>query len=120
MSNERRERGEEAESLAARYLQRQGLRLITRNYRCRGGELDLVMDDGEQLVFVEVRFRSNPRFGGAAESIDRHKQARLITAARHYLQRHSVERPCRFDVVAIEPGLLRPRLEWLKNVIESS
>ncbi len=103
--------------MALGYLQTAGLLLVTRNYRCRGGELDLIMQDGRDLVFVEVRFRSHTGYGGAIESIDRRKQRRLITAARHYLQRTGNDRTCRFDVVGIGPG--PDTIEWLKNAIEA-
>lgn len=114
-------RGRLAETLACRYLQARGLILVARNYRCRLGELDLIMRDGDCLVFVEVRLRRNTRYGGAAESIDRRKQRKLLCTARHYL---AVERPTsaalRFDVVALE-GDLGPRgntpgkIQWIKN-----
>ncbi|WP_455385256.1 YraN family protein [Acidihalobacter prosperus] len=98
----RSERGRAAERLALDYLRRRGLRLREANYRCRAGEIDLVMSDGDSLVFVEVRQRSNPRFGGAAASVDAVKQRKLIATARHYLQAHGADSPARFDVVAID------------------
>jgi putative endonuclease len=99
------DRGQRAEQLACRYLQAQGLHLVQRNYRCRLGEIDLVMEDCRSLVFVEVRCRRNGRFGSAIDSITSTKQARLIAAAQHYLQqtRGAQSRPCRFDVVGITP-----------------
>jgi putative endonuclease len=103
-------RGREAESLAARYLESRGLRLIERNFRIRGGEIDLIMQDQRTLVFVEVRQRSRSDFGGAAASITLTKQRRLILAARHYL----AGRPacdCRFDCILIDG----PKLEWLRH-----
>jgi putative endonuclease len=109
-------RGEEAEERARRHLQRQGLVLVERNYRCRGGEIDLVMRDGEQWVFVEVRYRGHRRFGGALASVDSHKQARLVTAALHYLQAHRIRGSARFDVVAIEGD---DRLDWVRNAFEA-
>jgi putative endonuclease len=96
--------GPGAETLALRHLEEAGLRLVERNYRCRGGELDLVMLDADSLVFVEVRYRSSMRFGRAEETVTAAKQARLATAASHYLQCHAVTRPARFDVVAIHPA----------------
>ena len=106
-------RGEAAESLAADFLQRRGLTVLERNYRCRFGEIDLVARSGELLVFVEVRARTSEAFGGAAGSITGAKRRRLVAAARHYLASHRVERQCRFDVV-----LVRGRegaIEWLEN-----
>lgn len=108
----RRERGQAAERLALDYLQRQGLRLRESNYRCRAGEIDLVMSDGASLVFVEVRQRSNPRFGGAAASVDAAKQRKLIATARHYLQATGTDSPARFDVVAIDAA---GTPQWIRN-----
>lgn len=93
--------GAEKERLARRFLEGQGLRLVTSNYRCRLGEIDLVMQAHAMLVFVEVRFRRSSRFGAPAETIGLRKRQRLISAAQHYLQRHRCTLPCRFDVLAI-------------------
>lgn len=109
------QRGAAAEARAAEHLQDAGLVLIERNYRCRGGEIDLVMRDGGTWVFVEVRERNNPAFGGAAASITPGKQARLIRAARHYLSRHRLDAPCRFDAVLIDSG----HIEWLRSAFEA-
>lgn len=109
-------KGAEAEQAAADYLAGRGLRLVARNYRCRGGEIDLVMRDGATLVFVEVRARGGMGFGGAAASITGAKQARIILAAQHYLQRHRLDAPCRFDAVLVQGG----RLEWLPGAFEAS
>src|SRR3989304_3748927 len=92
--------GGAAEAAAAQFLARQGLTLICSNYRCRLGEIDLVLRDGPSIVFVEVRLRTNPSFGGAAESISPRKRSRIIAAARHYLAGRP-EAPCRFDVVLL-------------------
>lgn len=102
--------GAAGEDRAAGFLRSRGLRLVERNFRVRGGEIDLVCDDGGMAVFVEVRLRSGMAYGGAAASITSAKQARLLVAARHWLARHG-ERPCRFDCVLIQDG----RLEWLKD-----
>lgn len=107
--------GAEAESLACRHLERAGLTLVTRNYRCPRGEIDLVMDDRGTRVFVEVRFRHSSRFGSPAESVDAHKQARLLAAARHYLLEHREEPACRFDVVSVMPG---DAVEWLRDAFQ--
>lgn len=106
------EQGLAAERRALDYLQRQGLRLRARNYRCRAGEIDLVMNDGESLVFVEVRKRSNPRFGGALASVDAAKRRRLIATARHYLQATGTDAPARFDVVAVDA---RDDIQWITD-----
>lgn len=101
--------GDAGEALAADYLARQGLRVVERNFRVKGGEIDLICRDGATTVFVEVRRRASADFGGAAASITTAKQRRLILAARHWLQRHG-EVPCRFDAVVIDGD----KLEWLR------
>ncbi len=108
--------GEAAEDRALRYLQARGLSVIARNYRCKTGEIDLVMRDvAGTLVFVEVRARvarSAQRFGGAAASVTPAKQRRLIAAAEDFLAGHPGEVPaCRFDVIAIDGT----RIEWMRD-----
>ncbi|MEO8598597.1 MAG: YraN family protein [bacterium] len=97
------------------YLLTQGQTLLQRNFRCKGGEIDLVMQENQVLVFVEVRRRANLRHGGAAASVTRSKQAHLIIAAQVYLQRYRIPPACRFDVIAIDGE----HLEWLQNAIDS-
>jgi putative endonuclease len=104
-------RGEPAENLAVAFLEREGLRILERNYRCRMGEIDLIAQSGDTTIFVEVRARSSEAFGGAAESITAAKRRRLVAAARHYLARQRSERACRFDVVLIRGA--EQRVEWL-------
>jgi putative endonuclease len=108
-------RGAAAEGLAARFLAAHGLTIVQRNYRCRGGEIDLIVRDGETLVFVEVRLRRNRAFGTAAESITAAKRRRLRLAARHYLARLGREPPCRFDAVLLD-ALATENIEWLRGV----
>jgi putative endonuclease len=107
--------GRQAETRAWQYLRERGLRLRERNYRSRRGELDLVVEDGDSLVFVEVRYRSHPGYGSGAESVDRRKQARLIACAQHYMQRHPqlARRPCRFDVISV--GAAGGAVEWIRD-----
>lgn len=121
--------GKQAEDFAYRYLKAQGLCLITRNYACRLGEIDLIMQDKEILVFVEVRYRQQQQFGHSLETVDAYKQTKLIKTAEHYLQSNPTlaETPCRFDVLGIsarKPSLLQKlspsqhypaQVEWLKN-----
>lgn len=107
--------GDAGEERALDYLQQQGLTLIERNFRCKGGEIDLILQDRKALVFVEVRKRADGRHGGAAASVTVHKQRRLIVAAQVFLQRYKMPPPCRFDVIAIEAD----NLHWLKNAIEA-
>jgi len=105
-------KGKEAEDLARRFLDQQGLSFIECNYRCRAGEIDLIMQDKKSLVFVEVRYRSRTDFGDALESVNQAKQQRLIHAADHYLQSHHKDVACRFDVVGIS-GDKKP--VWIQN-----
>jgi len=103
-------RGREAEDRAARHLERQGLRVVARNFRVRGGEIDLICRDGRTLVFVEVRLRGRGDFGGAGASITAVKRQRIILAARHYLA-GKAECDCRFDCVLIDGD----RLQWVRD-----
>lgn len=111
-------KGAQAEQWAAQYLQRQGLKLVAQNYRSRFGEIDLVMQDGATLVFIEVRLRRNADFGGAAASIDSHKQQRLIRTAQHYLAGLAHLPPCRFDAVLMDDAQGN-NLHWLKNAFDA-
>jgi putative endonuclease len=110
----RQAQGRDWERVALLYLKRHGLTPVEENFRCKGGEIDLVMHDGDTLVFVEVRQRANLEHGGAAASITPAKIRRLLRAAQVYLLRFPVMPPCRFDVIAIDGD----RIDWLKNVIE--
>jgi len=107
-------RGAQAELLAAQFLQRNGLKLLQQNYRCRHGEIDLILRDGDMLVFAEVRLRSRADFGGAAASINAAKQNRLIHTAQHYLSTLAHIPPCRFDAVLLD-ALDNPSVEWVRN-----
>lgn len=108
-----------AEALAREHLLRQGYRLLAENYACRGGELDLVMQEGEAVVFVEVRQRRGARYGSAAESLDARKLSRLRQAALAYLLEHygHADLPLRFDAVLVQGTQQRHRLEHLKNIV---
>ncbi len=113
--------GKQAEELASQYLQKQNLTLITQNYHCRRGEIDLIMQDQQTLVFVEVRYRKNARFGSALESIDYRKQTKIITTAEHYLlQSEDDYFDYRFDVSAIRPTHHSDEAEitWIKNAFQ--
>jgi putative endonuclease len=116
-------RGDAGETRALAHLQQQGLRLVARNYRvaggpyARGAEVDLILRDRDgTLVFVEVRSRADPSHGGAAASVTRGKQRRIIRAAQHYLLRLASPPPCRFDVVAIDGEVL----QWLPGAFDAS
>lgn len=105
--------GRRAESLACEFLQRQGLALIAANWRSRFGEIDLVCAEGETIVFVEVRLRTNARFGSPGESIHGRKRSRLLAAARQYLSRQP-NAVCRFDAVLFK-RLDPPDFEWIRD-----
>jgi putative endonuclease len=110
----RTEAGGEAEREALAYLQKSGLKLIARNYRCKAGELDLVMLEGSTLVMIEVRYRSSLAYGGAAASVTLKKQRRIINAARHLLASRADLRRyrARFDVIAM--STLHDEPQWIK------
>jgi putative endonuclease len=116
-----RARGRWAERLARDYLSARGLEPLCENYHCRGGEIDLIMRDGETIVFVEVRYRNNPDFGGGVESITARKQKRLIATAMHYLQhtQSHAQPPCRFDVVAVSNDTHRHDVEWIPDAFDA-
>lgn len=111
-----------AEDLALSHLERRGLILMTRNYACRGGEIDLIMQDGATLVFVEVRHRTGHQFGTPEETVGLGKQRRLVLAAQHYLARNPAlaKQPMRFDVVALSGPLARAEFRWIRNAITGS
>jgi putative endonuclease len=115
------ELGRRAEAQALAYLEGRGLKLLERNFRCRGGEIDLVMLEGQTLVLVEVRSRASGAFGGAAASVDARKQRRLILAAKRLLLMRPAYRalPARFDVVAFDaecvPAGSPARIDWIRD-----
>jgi putative endonuclease len=124
MNTSREQLGQFGESEAEAYLCQHKLRLIERNYRCRSGEIDLVMldpngEENEVLAFVEVRLRGRGARSSGLDSVDENKQRRLITTARHFLQNHPQwqQHPCRFDVVALSPE--NHQLVWLTNAFEA-
>ena len=104
--------GARAEELCAGLLRRAGLTLLERNWRCRHGEIDLIAEEGDTLVFAEVRKRSGAAFGGAGESVTAAKRARLLAAARLYLTRRP-EASCRFDVFLVDGEA--PRVQWIRD-----
>ena len=125
----KKETGDEAERIAEKLLVRSGLCCLERNYRCRFGEIDLIMQEKphinatqnqteKTLVFVEVRLRKSGGFGGAAASIGVHKQKRIIAAAQHYLSGMREFPPCRFDAVLLN-DLSGDRIEWIKDAFSA-
>ncbi|SFK30899.1 YraN family protein [Methylophaga sulfidovorans] len=116
-----REKGQQIEKQVSSYLQKHGMRLIQQNYHCRGGEIDLIMKEKDTLVFVEVRFRKNARFGSALESVNSQKQTKIIHTAQHYIQTTSPPyEHYRFDVVAVTPADSSIQIEWIKNAFQLS
>jgi len=125
--------GAQAELFAARFLQTRGLKLVVQNYHCRFGEIDLILHDGNTLVFAEVRLRNSLNFGGAAASIDLRKQRKLICTAQHYLASLANIPPCRFDALLMkmsnsagsfpknEPliDFMDSDIEWIKNAFSA-
>ena len=115
-------RGNAAESLAESFLAARGCRTIARQFRCKAGEIDLICLAGQTLVFVEVRMRTNPRFGSAAESITATKQRRIVRAAQWWLAgpgRQHALRNCRFDVVTMD-GLEPDAIRWLPSAFDAA
>ncbi|MBC3932091.1 MAG: YraN family protein [Undibacterium curvum] len=108
-----RRRGDAGEAQALAHLEQAGLRLVQKNFLCPGGEIDLIMQDRETLVFVEVRSRASASFGGALASITPAKQRKWQHAAQVYLMGLRSQPACRFDVIAIEAG----KITWLQNVV---
>ncbi|MFW2372288.1 MAG: YraN family protein [Gammaproteobacteria bacterium] len=117
-SNKHLQQGQQAEQQACEYLLQQGLTLVERNYYCRLGEIDLIMQHHKSLVFVEVRYRKNDLFGSASESITAKKQDKLQKTALHYMQQHKTRQNSRFDVIAITGQGPQQTLEWLQNVFQ--
>ena len=106
-----------SEDTACDYLQRQGMKLVCRNYNIRAGEIDLIMRDGSMLVFIEVRQRTRTTFGRPEETLDKNKQQKLRRVAEHYLQHHPASRnnPCRFDVFSITGRRGATKNYWIRN-----
>ncbi|ALS99675.1 YraN family protein [Lacimicrobium alkaliphilum] len=107
--------GRSAESRACKYLTAQGLHLITANYRCKTGEIDLIMQDKDELVFVEVKYRTGVRYGHPAEYFDTNKRRKFESALLHYMQHKGLNPafvPHRIDLIAITGG----QIQWTKHL----
>ena len=116
MSVARQTLGKTGEDLAAAELQRRGYAILARRYRTRHGEIDLVAQDGRTIVFIEVKVRLTSEFGHAAEAVSPHKQRRLVSMADDYLARHRLgDRPCRFDVVAMDGDEAGPQVTLYRD-----
>lgn len=114
----RKKSGNKAELEACSYLQKSGLKLLEKNFSTKAGEVDLIMQDNDILVFIEVRYRKNADFGGAAASVTPSKQRRIIKAALAYQQKHAPQSSMRFDVVAIEGD--NTSIDWIKSAFDGS
>lgn len=122
MGSPTQNRGKLIEQLSLEFLRSKGLTLITQNYRCRLGEIDLIMLDlsaiqGNILVMVEVRYRHSTQFGGSAASVNKTKQQRIIGAAKHFskCQPRYQHLPARFDVVAVSGHTQSADFRWIKS-----
>ena len=110
--------GQCSEATAANYLVNQGLVLKDKNFHSRQGEIDLIMRDHETWVFVEVKYRKSPHFGGSLEAVSHHKQQKIKQCTAFYLQQNGLNEyntECRFDVVALQGDINHPQITWLKN-----
>lgn len=109
--------GKNSEDYACHFLQTNGLQLIERNFRCRFGEIDLIMQENDSMVFVEVRTRNRTDYGNALESISRSKQRKVIRTAAYFLQQQKLydKIACRFDVISLQNHADETTLEWIKN-----
>lgn len=113
--------GNQAEDAALDFLQKQGLSLVQRNYSCLLGEIDIIMRDNDDIVFVEVRYRHNNHFGSGAESVNKPKQRKIIRTALHFMQKNArlAHHNMRFDVVSLASEQGRFRIDWIDNAFES-
>ena len=111
-------KGKATEAFAQQYLTQQGLLFIDKNVHCRKGEIDLIMKDGDTLVFVEVKYRKNNDYGGAIPAISQSKQQKIKHCVAFFLHKANLNEyntPCRFDVIALEGDINQPQVTWLKN-----
>jgi len=116
-----RARGKHWEIVAERWLRKHKVNIIGRNYSCRFGEIDLIARDGEEIAFVEVKYRSRSGYGSGAEHVTRSKQRRIVSTARQYLQhhRHAPAQVFRFDVISISESPDKAQIRWIKSAFEA-
>lgn len=112
--------GKQAEILALNYLKAQGLKPLQQNFHCRFGEIDLIMQEKNAIIFIEVKYRQHNAFGGGLAAITPSKQRKLRLTASHYLQRYQPhsDMPCRFDALVIEGHLSRPHYQWITHILQ--
>lgn len=122
MFTTKQQTGQQAEQAACDFLKTKGMSLLEKNYFCSQGEIDLIMNDNNTIVFVEVRFRQNTQFGSGAETVDRRKQNKLVATAAHYLQKNPkvAKNPCRFDVVSLTANKSGQKLDWIPDAFQAS
>ena len=115
-------KGKHGEKLAIQYLNKQGLKLVAQNIRSPYGELDVLMRDKQEWVFIEVRYRQSKHFGGGLESVDYRKQQKLIKTAEHYMQsKHKVRfDSCRFDIIELSGDLSAPDINWIQDAFQAN
>lgn len=110
--------GKQAEKIACRFLKKQSLQLIHKNYYCRYGEIDLIMKDNDTLVFIEVRYRHSNSYGNAIDTIDARKLSKIKKTIDHYLMTNKLGYfPCRIDVIGLQGNLQSPDIQWIRNAI---
>ncbi len=114
----KRQIGDQAENLARTFLEQRGIKLITKNFCCRYGEIDLIMHHDDTLIFIEVRFRSQHHYGFAEETVHHGKQTKIIRTALYYLQTHTrwSDRPSRFDVIAVDAN---DDIHWIPDAFQA-
>lgn len=110
------------EKAAESYLRDRGLKLLHRNFSSRFGEIDLIMEDEQTVVFIEVKYRKNNQHGSGAEAVTFHKQDRISRTASWYLTKHPhrADQFCRFDVISIEPKIVDQGINWIRNAFYST
>lgn len=113
--------GELLEEVAAKFLTAHKVRILERNFRCKLGEIDIIAQDNQCLIFAEVRFRKSNAYGSAAESVTLSKQQKIIRTAQFYLQNRDWAQKvsCRFDVIAISQSVISPHIEWIKDAFDA-
>ncbi|MCF6193292.1 MAG: YraN family protein [Kangiellaceae bacterium] len=117
----KREFGDKLEDFAAKQLTIEGLKIISHNYLCKMGEVDIIAKEKNDLVFIEVRYRKSEQYGGSLASVDQKKQRRISMAASHYLQKHNLTNKlaCRFDVFAVTGIINHFEYQWIKAAFGS-
>lgn len=112
-----RSSGQQTESDVIHFLDKRGLTLLERNFSCKLGEIDVIATDGSLLLFIEVRKRQHPAFGKGFETVDRHKQKKIIRTAKIFLQQRKIYRhlPCRFDIVSVEGA---GQFTWIRDAFQ--